>query len=147
MAVLKVIPADATEPVSTRALISLDEATLLTRLFKIFANETRLRLLHALVREEELCVGDLAAALGMKPQAASNQLQRLVDRGIVASRREGTSIFYHIVDPCVPVLLERGLCLTECVPEDTEQSGAGCDESASACCDNGAATKRKTKSR
>nr|MBC8290272.1 hypothetical protein [Planctomycetota bacterium] len=53
MAVLKVIPADATEPAGTRALISLDEATLLTRLFKIFANETRLRLLHALVREEE----------------------------------------------------------------------------------------------
>jgi|GEM_PF-221217 DNA-binding transcriptional ArsR family regulator len=149
MAVLKVIPADATEPVGTRALISLDEATTLTRLFKIFANETRLRLLHALVREEELCVGDLASALGMKPQAVSNQLQRLVDRGIVASRREGTSIYYHIVDPCVPVLLERGLCLTECVPEETAgQSAACCDEADSACCDNGSATSgQKTKSR
>jgi len=148
MAMLKVIPADATEPVSTRALISLDEATLLTRLFKTFANETRLRLLHALVREEELCVGDLAAALEMKPQAVSNQLQRLVDRGIVASRREGTSIFYHIVDPCVPVLLERGLCLTECVPERAGQSEACCDETASTCRENGAAVpKQKAKSR
>lgn len=128
MAVRKVIPADATEPVGTRALISLDEATTLTRLFKIFANETRLRLLHALVREEELCVGDLASALEMKPQAVSNQLQRLVDRGIVASRRDGTSIYYHIVDPCVQVLLERGLCLTECVPERPEKSASCCDE-------------------
>lgn len=148
MAVLKVIPADATEPVSTRALITLDEATRLTRLFKIFANETRLRLLHALVREEELCVGDLASALGMKPQAVSNQLQRLVDRGIVASRREGTSIFYHIVDPCVPVLLERGLCLTECVPESAEHSTSCRDESDSACSDSTtAAPAKKTKSR
>lgn len=147
MAVLKVIPADATEPVGTRALISLDEATRLTRLFKIFANETRLRLLHALVREEELCVGDLANALGMKPQAVSNQLQRLVDRGIVASRREGTSIYYHIVDPCVPVLLERGLCLTECVPESTAGAGTCCEDAQSTCCDDGSTTARKTKSR
>lgn len=145
MAVLAVIPDDATEPVGTRALISLEEAGRLTRLFKIFANETRLRLLHALVRDEELCVGDLAEAVGMKPQAVSNQLQRLVDRGIVASRREGTSIYYHIVDPCVPVLLERGLCLTECVSEKTTESGSCCNEAASACCDDGSATTAKKK--
>ena len=36
-------------------------------------------------------VTDLAGSLGMKPQAVSNQLQRLSDLGIVASRREGTS--------------------------------------------------------
>ncbi len=104
------IPSDATEPVGSRPLISADEAERLARLFKIFANETRLRLLHALVREGELCVGDLATAVDMKPQAVSNQLQRLVDRGIVGPRRQGTSIFYHIIDPCVPVLLERAWC-------------------------------------
>ena len=123
MVTLDVIPVDATEPVHTRDLVSLDEAGRLARLFKIFANETRLRLLHALVRDEELCVGDLANALAMKPQAVSNQLQRLADRGILASRRDGTSIYYRIVDPCVPVLLERGLCLTECCPEGTAGNG------------------------
>ena len=87
------------------------------RLFKVFSNDTRLRLLHALVREEELCVGDLAEAVGMKPQAVSNQLQRLVDRGIVGSRRNGINMNYRIIDPCVAVLLERGLCLIECCPE------------------------------
>lgn len=135
MAALNVIPPDATDPVATRELISLDEAARLTRLFKVFANETRLRLLHSLVRKEELCVGDIADALGMKPQAVSNQLQRLVDRGIVAPRREGTSIYFHIVDPCVPVLLERGLCLTECCPEEAPASVDCCDESSDACCD------------
>ncbi len=88
------------------------------RLFKVFANDTRLRLLHALVREDEMCVGDLAAAVGMKPQAVSNQLQRLVDRGILGSRREGNHICYRVVDPCVRVLLDRGLCLIECCPEE-----------------------------
>ncbi|MBI1310831.1 metalloregulator ArsR/SmtB family transcription factor [bacterium] len=70
-----------------RSLISAEEVERLTRLFKIFANETRLRLLHALVREGELCVGDLAAAVEVKPQVVSNRLQRLVDRGIVRPRR------------------------------------------------------------
>lgn len=139
MASFDLIPPDATEPVSTRPLISLAEAERLARLFKVFGNETRLRLLHALVRHEEVCVGDLANALEMKPQAVSNQLQRLVDRGIVAPRRDGTSIYYHIVDPCVPVLLERGLCLTECCPEESTQPGPCCEQESESCCDNGSA--------
>jgi ArsR family transcriptional regulator, lead/cadmium/zinc/bismuth-responsive transcriptional repressor len=104
--------------VGERELLSQAPATSLMRLFKIFANDTRLRLLHALVRDGEMCVGDLADAVGMKPQAVSNQLQRLVDRNILGSRRNGNSVLYRIIDPCVPVLLERGLCLIECCPEN-----------------------------
>lgn len=100
-----------------RPLLSAVQATALMRLFKVFANDTRLRLLHALVRRSELCVTELAEVVGMKPQAVSNQLQRLVDRGIVGTRRNGINIFYRVIDPCVPVLLERGLCLIECCPE------------------------------
>ena len=81
--------------------------------FKLLANDTRLRLLHALVRAEEMCVTDLAAAVGMKPQAVSNQLQRLSDLGILACRRDGKSIIYRVVDPCVMTLLDQGLCLME----------------------------------
>ena len=82
-------------------------------LFKVLANDTRLRLLHALVRNGELCVTDLARAVGMTPQAVSNQLQRLIDRGILAAQRNGNSVHYRIVDPCVTNLLDYGLCLTE----------------------------------
>src|SRR5438309_2134649 len=74
---------------------------------------TRLRLLHALIRAEEMCVTDLADTLGMKPQALSNQLQRLSDLGILSSRREGNNIFYRVVDLCVFGLLEQGWCLME----------------------------------
>ena len=103
--------------IKDRPLISDNQALALMRLFKVFANDTRLRLLHALVRDEELCVSDLADTVDMKPQAVSNQLQRLVDRGILATRRSGSNIYYRVVDPCVPVLLERGTCLIECCPE------------------------------
>lgn len=49
----------------------------------------------------------------MKPQAVSNQLQRLADRGVVATRREGTNIYYKLVDPCVAETFDRALCLLE----------------------------------
>ena len=103
--------------IDQRALLNCEEAAELMRLFKVFANDTRLRLLHALVREGELCVTELAVEVEMKPQAVSNQLQRLIDRGILGSRRNGNNVYYTVIDPCVPVMLERGLCLIECHPE------------------------------
>ena len=96
-----------------RPLLTPSQAGNLEDLFKVLANDTRLRLLHALARAAEICVTDLAEALEMKPQAVSNQLQRLSDMGIIASRRQGTSIYYRMVDPCVEALLDQGLCLME----------------------------------
>lgn len=96
-----------------RSLIDNGRAVELEALFKVLANDTRLRLLHALVRAGELCVSELAETVGMKPQAVSNQLQRLVDRRILGSTRNGTNVHYRVVDPCVTSLLDQGLCLLE----------------------------------
>lgn len=96
-----------------RSLLAPAEAGRVMALFKVLASETRLRLLHALVRAGELSVTELARTVGMTPQAVSNQLQRLVDRGILAARRNGNSVYYRIADPCVPALLDQGLCLAE----------------------------------
>ena len=49
----------------------------------------------------------------MSIQAVSNQLQRLTDQRIVASRRHGTQAFYRVIDTCVGGLLELGMCLIE----------------------------------
>ena len=96
-----------------RPLLSPEESNDLADVFTVLANDTRLRLLHALVRSRELSVSEIADALEMKPQAISNQLQRLSDLGVVDSRRDGNSIFYRLVDPCVLSLLDTGLCLME----------------------------------
>src|SRR5215831_14320689 len=96
-----------------RPQISSAQADGLERIFKVLANATRLRLLHALVKHPGLSVTALAQAVGMKPQAVSNQLQRLVDKGILSNVRNGTNIHYRIVDPCIMRLLDQGLCLTE----------------------------------
>ena len=102
-----------------RRLLSGEQSRKLMGVFKVLANDTRLRLLHALTRDGELCVNELAAALGMKAQAVSNQLRRLADQGIVAARREGNQVFYRVLDPCVTALLDRGLCLAEDANEGT----------------------------
>lgn len=96
-----------------RALLSSEQAIALSAIFKVLANDTRLRLLHVLVREGEMGVMELADLLTMKPQAISNQLTRLADRGILGYRRNGNNIYYRIVDPCVIELLDHGLCLSE----------------------------------
>ena len=55
-------------------------------------------------------MGDLAEETGMTIQAVSNQLQRLAEVGVVGKRRDGLQAMYRVIDPCVPVLLERGWC-------------------------------------
>ena len=117
---MRCLPDSAGEPArhgkpapKNRPLIDPPNAVELSALFKMLANDTRLRLLHALVRAGELCVTDLAAEVEMAPQAVSNQLQRLADRRVVAARREGVRLFYQVTDPCIAGLLDLGLCLLE----------------------------------
>lgn len=100
-------------PLVERPLLSAEKASELARIFEVLASDTRLRLLHALVLLGDPCMSDLAEAVGMKPQAVSNQLRRLVDLGILSTRRHGTHIHYSIVDPCVTKLMYHGLCLNE----------------------------------
>lgn len=99
--------------VEARPLISLQQGGQLASLFKVLASDTRLRLLHALVRSRELCLTELAEEVSMSPQSVSNQLQRLVAQGILGAQRNGNNVHYRIVDPCVVNLLDQGLCLLE----------------------------------
>ena len=96
-----------------RSLLASRDATELAGLFKVLANDTRLKILYVLTRAQELGVTELAGLVGMKPQAVSNQLQMLAHRGILGYRREGVHIIYRILDPCVVRLLEYGMCLNE----------------------------------
>nr|WP_021038293.1 metalloregulator ArsR/SmtB family transcription factor [Bacillaceae bacterium JMAK1]AGQ45460.1 bacterial transcriptional regulator family ArsR [Bacillaceae bacterium JMAK1] len=96
-----------------RSLLDMENAEGLSDTFKILSNGTRLRILHALIRKPNISVGEIAKQVDMNTQAVSNQLQRLVDKGIVSSFRQGNFIHYQIVDPCVIGLLDRGWCLTE----------------------------------
>ena len=99
-----------------RDLIALHEADRLGNIFKMLAQPTRLRLIHALIRAGDVHVSDLAEEVGMAVQAVSNQLQRLADAGLVDRRSDGPYVFYRVIDPCVPALIERGWCHIEEYP-------------------------------
>ena len=96
-----------------RSLISVAQAQNLEKIFKTLSNNTRIRILHAFVKNSELCVTEIARMLDMKSTAVSNQLQKLTDQGIVKNRRDGNRIIYRILDPCIIKLLDSAWCLDE----------------------------------
>ncbi len=77
----------------------LDEVKALARLFKALADETRLRLLKLLSEQETesaLCVGALAARLGVSQSAVSQHLAVLRSAGLVVDERRGYFVHYRL---------------------------------------------------
>lgn len=74
-------------------------------LLRLLSNERRLMILCQLVGGE-LSVGTLQGRLGLSQSALSQHLARLRADRIVATRREGQTIFYRIIDPAALQLLE-----------------------------------------
>jgi ArsR family transcriptional regulator len=67
------------------------------KLLGTLAHETRIRLLKILaVIEEEVCVCELEDALDIPQYSVSRHLNKLKDRGLVESRREGTWAYYSL---------------------------------------------------
>ena len=64
---------------------------------KAIGEETRLRIV-ALLGRAELTVTDLTEILGQSQPRVSRHLKLLVDAGIVAKHREGTWVFFRLVD-------------------------------------------------
>jgi len=67
-------------------------------LCKALANEHRLAILHTL-SSREMCVGDLATALGMPIHNVSQHLRVLKERMLVRPRRDGKTVYYSITNP------------------------------------------------
>ena len=76
--------------------------------FSVFADTTRIRIMYALYADE-LCVGDIASILGLSQSAISHQLRILKDARLVASRREGKTVFYALDDDHVRAILATGM--------------------------------------
>ena len=80
----------------------------LVRTYKALSDPTRLRILYAL-KEQEMCVCDLAAFLGISESAVSHQMSKLKDLALVRSRREGQVLYYFINDYHVSDLIRLSL--------------------------------------
>lgn len=69
----------------------------LSDMFKIFGDQTRVKILMAL-ESGELCVCDIAAVMNMSQSAISHQLRVLKQSNIVKTRRDGKVVYYSISD-------------------------------------------------
>jgi len=77
----------------------MDEIRDLAQFYKALGDETRLRLVELLARQERgraLCVGRLAQELGVTPSAVSQHLRVLKDLGLVRGERRGYRIHYYL---------------------------------------------------
>lgn len=79
----------------------------LADLFKAFSDSTRIKILHALFKEE-LCVCDLAALLDMTQSAISHQLRVLKNNRLVKFRRDGKVIYYSLADDHIKHIFNEG---------------------------------------
>ena len=90
------------------SMLSEENLCRLADLFKVFGDPTRIRILHALSLKE-LCVCDIAQALGMTQSAISHQLRVLKQFHLVKYRRDGKTIYYSLADSHVHTMLAQGL--------------------------------------
>jgi DNA-binding transcriptional ArsR family regulator len=74
--------------------------------FRLLSDPTRLRLLNELDAADELPVGELAERAGVGLSNTSKHLHQLEREGLVARRRQGTTIFYRIADPTLSELCD-----------------------------------------
>ena len=79
------------------------------RRFRVLGDATRLSILRLLVARGELSVGEIVDELGMSQANVSKHLRLLLDAGVLARRRDGTSAYYSAVDGSI----ER-LCALVC---------------------------------
>jgi len=77
--------------------VTLSTVADLAGVFKLLADETRLRILFYLMHEDELHVSALCKKLGQSQPAVSHHLAMLRDKELVKLRRVGKHNYYHLL--------------------------------------------------
>ncbi len=105
---------------SQQAGISAGDAETLGRLLALLSDPIRVRALFSLVAVDELCVGDVAMALGVSMDQSSYALRNLKAAGLVQTRRDGRVINYRLADGFPKQLLEH--CLRQLLTISTQEA-------------------------
>ncbi|HHY41416.1 MAG TPA: winged helix-turn-helix transcriptional regulator [Thermoanaerobacterales bacterium] len=79
----------------------------LAELFKVLADETRVKVVY-LLSKEELCVCDIAALLNTTVSNISHHLRVLRTAHLVKFRREGKQVYYSLDDDHVVHIIKEG---------------------------------------
>lgn len=85
-----------------------EEIENLSNMFKLFADNTRLRIICSILNTE-LCVCDLCELLDLNQSTVSHQLQILRNAKLVKYRREGKQIYYSLQDEHIEQIISTSL--------------------------------------
>ena len=99
------------------SVLSVEELQSAVGMLKLLGDETRLRIICALL-EGEHSVNELADLVGAQPPGVSQHLAKLRLARLVRSRREGTRIYYVVDDAHVRGLVEAVLSHADHVAAD-----------------------------
>ena len=80
----------------------------LSEFYKIFGDQTRLRILDALLNKP-LCVNEISELLDMTQSAISHQLKNLRTSNLVKTEKIGKNVYYSIRDEHIKIILKYGL--------------------------------------
>ncbi|MDD6263494.1 MAG: metalloregulator ArsR/SmtB family transcription factor [bacterium] len=80
----------------------------LSEFYKIFGDQTRLRILDALLNKP-LCVNEISELLDMTQSAISHQLKNLRASNLVKTEKIGKNVYYSISDEHIKIILKYGL--------------------------------------
>ena len=80
----------------------------LAKLLGVLSNPYRIRILEEL-RDGELRVGEIQERIGLRSATVSQHLGVLRAHQIIAERREGRNVYYHINNPDLAIWLADGL--------------------------------------
>ena len=85
---------------------SQETLEVLTSVFKVFGDVTRIKILWNLF-EKEICVAEIAEKTEMSQSAISHQLRVLKEARLIKARRDGKNTFYSLDDEHVKRIIEQ----------------------------------------
>src|SRR5216683_8302881 len=96
-------------PLRPTSALRISELTIngLAQVFKLLADESRLKILLALAQDGELHVTALCELLGQSQPAVSHHLTLMRMTGLVGYRRDGKHNFYHLQSGIIRDLLDQ----------------------------------------
>ncbi len=106
MKLLEEPPHSMSLPEPSEGVSRSDVLPQLVRLFRLFADETRLRIVRLLIEADEYHVRALCELIGQSQPAVSHHLALLRDAGLIECRRQGKHNYYRLTPSRLEELLD-----------------------------------------
>lgn len=75
-----------------------------SQIFKACSDESRVRILHLIFRNKEMCISDLEHILDFTQTKTSRHLIYLKNSGILGTRKQDQWVFYHLKDEVFEII-------------------------------------------